>query len=214
MGQDKVVGFYEQTADRILKSLGIGTKNSFPEWNRGRGGTSSIWFILAEDIESTSDEEVYAWIGKRETGVVPVIDDSYVDPVVLVNVGFCLSPVGKLARAGYYGRMEPDGDKWIPTATYGCLTTCVTAEGADLPQLEFADATVDAAYTFTIDVEGDVSDVEVENLPAGLSFDAETLLISGTPTTAGYKWVTVRGTSGSCTLTKLAKLTVLEPPEE
>jgi hypothetical protein len=172
------------------------------------------WFILAEDIESTTDEEVYVWFGKLETGVAPIRDSAAVDPVLLTNVGYCLSPVGKLARAGYYGRMQRDGDKWIPTSTYGCLTSCVTAEGADLPAPEFTDATVDAEYTFTIEVTGDVTDVEVENLPAGLTFNAETLTITGTPTTAGYKWVTVTGTSGTCVLTKLAKLTVLEPPPE
>lgn len=172
------------------------------------------WFILAEDIESTSDEEVYVWIGKLETGVVPVRDVAREDPVLLTNVGYCLSPAGKLARAGYYGRMERDGDKWILYATYGCLTSCVAAEGAELVQPEFTDATVDEAYAFTIDVTGEITDVECENLPDGLTFDPETLAITGTPTEAGHKWVTITGTSGTCTVTKIAKLTVLEPPPE
>jgi len=34
----KVVGFYEQTADRILGRLGQGSEQSFPEWSRVRSG--------------------------------------------------------------------------------------------------------------------------------------------------------------------------------
>lgn len=182
----------------------------FFDWQSPRGGGGDLWFILAEDIESTSDEEVYVWVGKLDTGVEPVRDDSYTDPFVLVNVGYCLSPAGKFARAGFYGRMAPDGDRWVPVATYECLTACTPASGASMETPEFTDATVDEEYTFEIVITGTITGVTVTNLPSGLSFDDETMEITGTPTTAGYKWVTVTGTSGTCTLTKLAKLTVLE----
>jgi hypothetical protein len=173
-------------------------------------GSPDPWFILAEDIESASQEEVLVWFGKLETGVVPIIDDAFEDPETLINVGFCLSPIGKFARAGYYGKMQPEGDRWVPVATYGCLSACTPAEESNLPQPEFTDATVDEEFTFTIEITGDITDVNCSNLPDGLTFDSETLQITGTPTTAGYKWVTVTGTSGGCTVTKLAKLTVLE----
>lgn len=180
--------------------------------------TDALYFVLAEDIASTSQEDVYVWISKVETSAI-LRDDTFEEPVKLININYVLSPVGKLARAGFAGVMisDPSGTldasdnvRYTPIATYGCLTSCVTAEGADLPTPEFTDATVDEAYTFTLDVTGEVTTIVVENLPDGLTFDDDTLEITGTPTEAGSKWVTVTGTSGTCTVTKLAKMTVLE----
>lgn len=166
-----------------------------------------FWFVLGEDITSTTDAEVLVWRAKLDSGVVPVIDDSYSDPVVLINVGYCLSPAGKLARAGYYGRMAPEGSKWVPTSTYECLTSCTPSGAASITQPTFPDATVGASYSFSITASG-VTGLSATNLPDGLTFSGGS--ISGTPTTAGHKWITITGTSGDCTITKLAKLTVLE----
>lgn len=170
------------------------------------GGDSLRWFILAEDLSSTTDPEVYVWPGTMATGVTPTADTSG-DPIALVNVGYCLSPSGKLARAGYYGTMANIGGRWIPISTYECLSSC-TSSGGSITQPTFTDATVGVSYSFSIATSGTVTGLTISNLPAGLSASGNN--ITGTPTTAGHKWVRITGTSGDCTITKLAKLTVLE----
>lgn len=204
---ENTYGFRKATAQALLTGFVHGGETGFRD--SGDVNASSRWFVLAEDITSTTDAEVYVWIGKLSSGVVPVAAGGS-DPVILTNVGYCLSPTGKLARAGYYGRMIFDGEKWIPISTYECLTACTPSGGSSITQPTFTDATVGVSYSFTIATTGTVTSVACSNLPAGLSFNSGTLEITGTPTTAGYKWVTITGTSGDCTITKLAKLTVLE----
>jgi hypothetical protein len=44
--REKVVGFYQSTANRILNRLGSGSEGSFTEWQRGRGGGSVMRMFL------------------------------------------------------------------------------------------------------------------------------------------------------------------------
>ena len=66
-----------------------------------------------------------------------------------------------------------------------------------------ASGTVGSAFTYTLTTSGTVSGVTVSGLPAGLSFNSTTNVISGTPTTAGTHSVTVvvTGPCGSTTVT-------------
>lgn len=172
------------------------------------------WFVLAEDIASSDQEEVRVWFGELDGGAEITRSGGQTVPVVLVNVNFCLSPVTGFARAGYSGMMvqNPDGDsRWVISATYGCLNTCTVPSGYDIEQPTFPDATDGVSYGPETIVVTEVDVVTVEGLPDGLTFDDGTFEISGTPTESGTFWITISGDAGGCTITRLAPLTVLEP---
>jgi len=176
-------------------------------------GGSDQWFILAEDIAAEDQETVKVWLGEL-SGASIIETEGQETPLDLVNVNFCLSPEAGFARAGFAGRMgaNPDGDgRLVIRSTYGCINSCSIPEGYDIEQPEFDDATEGDAYTFTLTLDGTIDDLVATNLPDGLTLDPDTGEISGTPTTAGEKWVRITGTAGGCTITRLALLTVLEP---
>jgi len=202
MPDESTYGFNIHDATALAAMIGSG-ESELPEYRRAGGRLQ--WFVLAEDITSTTDAEVYVWPATFYSGVTPTAVTTG-EPIILTNAGYCLSPTGKLARSGYYGTMENVGGKWVPISTYECLTACTPSGGSSITQPTFTDATVGVSYSFTISTTGTVTSVACSNLPAGLSFNSGTLQITGTPTTAGHKWVTITGTSGTCTITKLSKL--------
>ncbi|MDB6126777.1 MAG: Endoglucanase [Verrucomicrobia bacterium] len=71
-----------------------------------------------------------------------------------------------------------------------------------------APATVGAAFTYTIAASGSPTSFSATGLPAGLTFNSTTHVISGTPTTAGTSVVTITVTNASGTSTFALTITV------
>jgi len=201
MTKDKVVGFYESTAKRILNRLGSTTEQSFPEWNRGRA-SPLLLFVLAEDVEAGAST-VKVWSGELN-GTTVVRSPNESEPFDLVNIAGALDG----ATAGYFGTMASLGGGWIPISTYECIDPpCAFPAGSSFTAPTLPDGVKDTAYG-PVPVSGTNVTVAVTGLPAGLSFGSSA--ISGTPTEKGVWWPTVTATAGSCTKTKLVRLEILE----
>lgn len=183
--------------------------NPMPLWpysSPSGGGGAIRYFVLAEDVEALP---VMSWKGKlnETTGAIELIDGQTIPFELWYWEDVIRSP--KKARAGYGGLYSQIGGK--KTFVNGpCINDCSTSASitADPP-----DGEVDASYAYTVVFTGlDGSGVSATNLPDGLSIDSGTGDITGTPTTAGEKWVTFTGTSssGSCPVTRIKKIVIAE----
>ncbi len=104
-------------------------------------------------------------------------------------------------------------DKHTSTAKLITLTVEDTRVAPSIVTASLSDALVGAAYSATLQVGGyPAPDVVVSGLPDGLKFDASTLAISGTPTTAGVYPLQVEAANGKNPDAKASlTLTVTQP---
>lgn len=205
---ERVVGFYESTADKILNRLGLSSEKSFPERNRGRGGrTVHRYCVLAEDATSCP---VWAF---RAT----MADDGSVTPndpsdLFLLYFHSELLSAPKVARAGYtcmYGTDDGGRDSFIGNP---CIVSCDTeavVDGSDLP-----DGQVGTAYTGTVVATGlNGAGVTAFGLPPGLSINSTTGVVTGTPTTAGTYLVMFAGEdSAGCRVKDIEEIVIAPDP--
>lgn len=134
------------------------------------------------------------------------------DPVDMFELYFHsqLLSSPKVARAGYKGMYGIDDEGRDSFIGNPCIVSCTTTATIDPSSL--TDSTVGAAYSGTVEVSDlNASGVTATNLPDGLSINATTGEITGTPTTAGESVVLFSGAdSVGCTITVAKKIVISE----
>ncbi len=179
------------------------------------GGSSIKYFVLAEDAVQTP---VYAWPGVRDSGGGIVADIEAPEPFLL-HFWEDVIRTPKMAKAGYtgiYGLDEVGFDSFIngPCIT-GCQTTAtIEFDDGEIPPSAntLPPGEQGTSYSYTITITGlNASGISAIGLPAGLSLNATTGAITGTPATPGTYWVTLFANSDDdppCELTRLAKIVI------
>ncbi len=186
--KSKVVYFREQTAKRLVKRLGDSSEQDFQEWERDRGGGSAHRYcVLAEDATSCP---VWAFRAtKADDGSVTPDDPS---DLFLLYFHSELLSAPKVARADYtccYQTDDAGRDSFIGNL---CIVSCDTEaviDGSGLP-----DGEVGTAYSGTVVATGlNGAGVTAFGLPAGLSINSTTGVVSGIPTEPGTYLVMFAG---------------------
>lgn len=129
----------------------------------------------------------------RVSGVGPTVDVAGLD---LYGVAY---GAGLFVVTGKYGLIltSPNGINWtvrVGTEAVGTIITSVNTPIA--PKLPNKQATQSRPFTYAVPpFAGTSLTYAATNLPAGLSFDPATQIISGTPSTTGLSTVTITATN-------------------
>jgi PKD repeat protein len=91
------------------------------------------------------------------------------------------------------------------------VTVTINAPAPVISSAATASGTTGAAFTYTITASNAPTTFSATGLPAGLTVNASTGLISGTPTTAGTYTATVGATNATGTGTKQVTITITNP---
>lgn len=199
MAKEKVVGFYETTANRILNRLGLSNERSFPEWNRARGGgVGQIKYLRLQEDAATTRREIYAFElfddGSLGTEYLAVYDRF--NWLAVARVGQDLMAIWDASKSRW---------AYVPGScvTYNsannqaaAINSTYTPSGGT-PQ-DAPNGTVGVSYSHTISTT-QINTPTVTDLPGGItsSWNSGTgvITLSGTPTTAGEYFVKIVATA-------------------
>jgi len=138
---------------------------------------------------------------------------TYVAPAspVIVNItsltGFTTGTYNLVTGAGgisadhFVLNSAPAGYVCALSATNGTLALAVVGSGSSAASALGAFGTIGSAFSYQIALAGNATSYAAVGLPAGLSLNASTGLISGTPTAPGTYFATITATSAGGTAT-------------
>jgi len=201
------------STDLIIVAPTTGYKNVLISYAVATSSTTSG--VLTDSVFYTTDGVNYT-----NAGLAVVTYSVPVDPAYVLET-FDLSSIAavnnnanfKFRIAFSNGNLGTKGNTRFDNITVDADS--LNATGSNPPVISSsatANGTVGSAFTYSIIASATPTGYAVTNLPAGLSVNATTGVISGTPTTAGTFIDTLKATNAAGTGVRVLTITIATPP--
>jgi hypothetical protein len=171
------------------------------------GGTSAaapLWAALTALVDQQRATNGYATLGFANAVLYPLgtaSQTSYFNDVTSGNNGYYNAAAGYDNASGWGSFKANALISQLSLPSPPVVTSALTASG-----------TSGTAFSYTITASNTPTSYAASNLPAGLSVNTSNGVVSGTPTTAGTKSVTIGATNAGGTGTAALVLTISNAP--
>lgn len=143
--------------------------------------TSSAWWLKLERVGN----RVFAYHSANGT--------------TWTNIGLFIISLTADTYIGFYTASKNTSALNTATFTNVAINNTFASNSPEINNLTSANATVGTSFTFNVTVTGTPTAYTASNLPAGLTINPATGVISGTPTTAGKTIVLLQATNANGT---------------